>query len=129
MKRILFVLMLVVGMMTCVYAQRTASVSFIDETGQEVYYDLGVLQNIIHSGDTLVDDVDWLLRDYESVFPLERGSNEPAFLILKAVDYYDVVFIQETKYGKLITLRIFTNDGWIQLDKKGLKAIKALVDF
>lgn len=133
MKKPLCLLLIVVGMIaittTAVQAQEsTAIISFIDEEGYTVDYDLTTLTDIIATSDTLVDDDGWFMEEYESVFPSKRGVNEPAILVLLPVDeYFYAVFIQENKKGKLLSFRAFTRDGWLEVYEGDLRILKSII--
>ena len=133
MKKPLILFIMVVGMMTInvesIQAQEsTVMISFIDEEGYTVDYDLTTLANLIATSDTLVDDDGWFMREYESVFPATRGSREPAILVLLPDDYeFFAIVIQENKKGKLLALRILIRDGWIEADEESLVVLKKYI--
>ena len=119
---------MVVGMMTItttVLAQEIA-ISFIDEEGYTVDYDLASLKAIIATSDTLADGDGWLMEEYENVFPSTRGSHEPAILVLLPMDdYFYSIFIQENKRGKLLAFRAFTRDGWMEVSAEDLQVLRS----
>ena len=121
MKR-LFFLLLAIGMMatTAVSAQEKigSTISFTNEIGCGIEYSLPVLVDIISSSDTLYDcdEADHLIAEYDKEFP-SSGSEEPAVLILVPDDeYFNVIFIQEDPDGEILTLRILTDEGWLECD-------------
>ena len=124
---------MVIGMMTVTFADVQAQesrtmISFIDEEGYTVAYDLSALTDIISTSDTLVDDDVWFLEEYESVFPSMRGPREPAILVLLPVDdYFYTIFIQENKKGKLLSFRAFTRDGWLEAYNGDLEVLKSII--
>lgn len=123
MKKLLFFLF-VIGMMT-MNAQE--SMTFIDEDGYEVKYSTAFLAESIAASDTLLGEDEFLLAEYESVFPPQRGSHEPAILVLLPdVNEFYVIVIQENKRGKILALRILTRDGWIEADEESLLIAKNL---
>lgn len=107
--------------------ESVVKVSFTDEVGDIVEYDLETLSEVISASDTLADD-DWIMEEYESVFS-SRGPYEPAVLVLGTKDdYFDIIFIQSTVKGKLITLRILTRDGWMEADKNALRIFEKIIN-
>lgn len=129
MKKLLTFFAMVVGMMTInvesIQAQESAvMISFIDEEGYTVDYDLTTLASLIATSDTLVDDDGWFMREYESVFPATRGSHEPAVLILLPDDH-DVIaiFVQATRKDRILSFRMLTNHGWLEADKSCLTSL------
>ena len=121
MKEPLCLLVLLIGMMTGAFAQECR---FISQDGYEVQYDAKYLAEVIAASDTMVDD-ELLMEEYESIFPSQRGSHEPAILVLLPDDYdFYVIVIQENKRGRLLALRILTRDGWSEADRLSLKNLK-----
>ena len=116
MKRF-FLLLLVIGMMTTtMLAQST--IPFVSEIGCEIGCFTSDLVDIIAKADTLYDDkeVDRLIAEYDDEFP-SSGEEEPAVLILIPDDeYFKAIFIQEDPDGEILTLRILTEDGWLECD-------------
>lgn len=130
----LFLFLMVVGMMTInvesIQAQEsTVMISFIDEEGYTVDYDLTTLVSLIATSDTLVDDDGWFMREYESVFPAMRGSHEPAILVLLPIDdYFYSICIQQNKRGKLLSFRVLTKDGWLDADMDDLETLQKIMN-
>jgi len=122
MKR-LFFLLLAIWMMTAtaVSAQENGStISFTNEIGCGIEYSIPVLVDIISSADTLYEDkeTDRLIEEYSKEFP-SCGPDEPAVLILVPDDeYFNVIFIQEDPDGEILTLRILTDEGWLECDSE-----------
>jgi len=125
---------MVVGMMTInvefIHAQESAvMISFVDEEGYTVDYDLTTLASLIATSDTLVDDDGWFMREYESVFPATRGSHEPAILVLFPIDdYFYSICIQQNKRGKLLSFRVLTKDGWLDADMNDLETLQKIMN-
>lgn len=131
-KKPLFLFLMVVGMMTInvesIQAQEsTVMISFIDEEGYTVDYDLTTLASLIATSDTLVDDDGWFMREYESVFPATRGSHEPAILVLLPIDEFYSICIQQNKRGKLLSFRVLTKDGWLDADMNDLETLQKII--
>jgi hypothetical protein len=122
MKR-LFFLLFAIWMMTttAVSAQESGStISFTNEIGCGIEYTLPVLADIISSADTLYEDeeADRLIEEYSKEFP-SCGPDEPAVLILiPDDDYFNVIFIQEDPDGEILTLRILSDEGWLECDSE-----------
>ena len=127
MKKPLILLIIAIVMMMAnvsVHAQ-DSRISFIHESGDEIHYDARYLAELISTSDTLLGEDEFLLTEYESVFPPQRGSHEPAILVLLPDDYeFFVIVIQENKKGKILALRILTRDGWIEADEESLLVLK-----
>ncbi|MBQ5944999.1 hypothetical protein IJL65_00945 [bacterium] len=124
MKRTLFML-LAIGMMATTAVNATAqesgsTISFTNEIGCGIEYTLPVLVDILSSCDTLYecDEADRLIAEYDKEFP-SSGPDEPAVLILVPDDeYFNVIFIQEDPDGEILTLRILTDEGWLECDSE-----------
>ena len=123
MKR-LSILLFVIWVMaaTAVSAQEKvgSTISFTNEIGCGIEYSLPVLVDIISSCDTLYDcnEADRLIAEYDEEFP-SSGPEEPAVLILVPDDeYFNVIFIQEDPDGEILTLRILTDEGWLDCDSE-----------
>lgn len=127
MKKPLFLLIFAILTMASVtvHAQR---ISFIHESGDEIDYDVNFLAEVIATSDTLMWDDELLLSEYESVFPPQRGSHEPAILVLLPDDYdFYVIVIQEDKKGKVLALRVLTRNGWLDADEQSLLVLKKYI--
>ena len=123
MKKILF-LLLAIWMMatTATLAQESkgSTISFTNEIGCKIEYTLPVLVDILTSCDTLYyeDEANHLIAEYSKEFP-SSGPDEPAVLILVPDDeYFNVIFIQEDSEGEILTLRILTNDSWLECENE-----------
>ena len=124
MKRMLF-LLFAIGMMATTAVNATAqeggsTISFTNEIGCGIEYSLPVLVDILSSCDTLYecDEADRLIAEYDKEFP-SSGPDEPAVLILIPDDeYFNVIFIQEDPDGEILTLRILTDEGWLECDSE-----------
>ncbi len=125
MKRFL-PLLLAIGMMATTTANIAAqenvgsTISFTNEIGCGIEYTVPVLVEIITSCDTLYDDDEAirLIEEYDKEFP-SCGPDEPAVLILIPDDeYFNVIFIQEDSEGEILTLRILTDEGWLECDSE-----------
>lgn len=137
MKRFLS-LLLAIGMMVATSANVAAqesTISFTNEIGCGIEYSLPVLVEIISSCDTLYDcdEADRFIAEYDKEFP-SCGPDEPAVLILiPDDDYFNVIFIQEDTDGEILTLRILSEDGWLDCDaepySRELLDLSALVAF
>ena len=127
MKRIiimLFVAIVAVATSTSVRAQEeTETIQFLNQIGCEISYKIVDLADIIANCDTICEDYDdyednelaRLMTEYESAFPSELGPDEPAVAVLVPDDdYFNVVFIQETEDGEILTLRILAEDSWLE---------------
>jgi hypothetical protein len=92
-------------------------ISFVNEIGCELSYKISDLADIIATSDTLDDDDEAirLIYEFEEAFPLELGPDEPAVaILLPDDDYFNVIFIQETEDGDILTLRILSEGGWLE---------------
>ncbi len=95
-----------------------STIQFVNQIGCELNYKVADLADIIANCDTLVDDdneVSRLMAEYESTFPSELGPDEPAVAVL-VPDHsnFNVIFLQETEEGEILTLRILSEDGWLE---------------
>lgn len=122
MKKILSLLIIIWVMVTAAVnatAQESGStISFTNEIGCGIEYTIPVLVDILSSCDTLYEEseADRLIEEYSKEFP-SSGPDEPAVLILIPDDeYFNVIFIQEDPDGEILTLRILTDEGWIECD-------------
>ena len=124
MKRTLFML-LAIGMMATTAVNATAqengsTISFTNEIGCGIEYTLPVLVDILSCCDTLYEgnEIDRIMKEYDKEFP-SSGPDEPAVLILVPDDeYFNVIFIQEDPDGEILTLRILTDEGWLECDSE-----------
>lgn len=130
MKRImLFVAIVAVATSASVQAQETETIEtietiqFINQIGCELSYKVADLADIIANSDTLYVEFDdyednelaRLMAEYENTFPSELGADEPAVSILVPDDdYFNVIFLQETEEGEILTLRILSEGGWLE---------------
>lgn len=117
MKKLLFLLVAMV-MANGVYARELNTISFTNEIGCGFEYSFSELVDILASCDTLYEDreADRLMEEYDKEFS-SSGPDEPAVLILLPDDdYFNVVFIQEDEDGEILTLRILTDEGWMECD-------------
>jgi hypothetical protein len=122
----LLIFAIVMMMASSVHAQDR--ISFIHESGEEIYYDAKFLAEIIYTSDTLMGDDELLLSEYESMFPPQKGCHEPAILVLLPDDYdFYVIVIQEDRKGKVLALRILTRDGWMEADRQSLLTLKKYI--
>lgn len=120
MKNILTILVAAfMTVVTSVSAQESETISFTNEIGCEIQYKIVDLADIIATSIELDDDNEAirLLSDYDAEFPSELGPDELAVAILVPDDdYLNVIFVQEDEDGKIITLRILTESGWLECD-------------
>jgi len=126
MKRIiimLFVAIVAVATSASVQAQETETIQFINQSGCELNYKVADLADIIVNSDTLYVEFDdyednelaRLMAEYENTFPSELGPDEPAVsILLPDDDYFNVIFLQETEEGEILTLRILSEGGWLE---------------
>jgi len=119
MKRLFFLLFAIWMMTTTTVAQENGStISFTNEIGCRTKYDITVLVDIISSADTLYENVESLMKEYDEEFP-SNDPNEPAILVLiPNDDYFNVIFIQEDIEGEILTLRILSEDGWLECESE-----------
>lgn len=92
------------------------TISFVNEIGCEISYKIVDLADIIATSVTLDDDDEAirLLYQFEEEFPSELGPDELAVeIMLPDDDYFNVIFLQETEDGDIVTLRILTEGGWL----------------
>lgn len=132
MKQFMLFVAIVVAVATpsFVQAQETETISFVNQIGCELSYKIVDLADIVATSDTLVDDdeVIRLMSQYEDEFPSDLGPDEPAVAVLEPDDsFFNVIFLQQTEGGDILTIRILTSDGWIEcVDEPGSKSLLAL---
>lgn len=129
MKKFLFFLFVIWMMATTGTQAQTRTISFVNQNGCNISYEVDTLVSIITTSDTLVDDDESirLLNAYETKFPSNLGPNELAFLILVPDDdYFDVIFMQETKTGKIKNICILSSEGWLEVCPHQRKNLRQL---
>jgi len=132
MKKLFFLLIAIEMMATTTVQAQT--VNFINQIGCEIIYDVDVLADIILSSDTLTDDYDAIevMNSFETTFQSKLGPDEPAYLVLVPDDdYFNVIFLQETKHGKIRNIFILTTeDDWLENfphQRKNLRRLARLI--
>lgn len=115
-------------MATTAVSASAQTLSFSNQIGCGYQYGVDALATIIVASDTLADDdeANYLLADYENTFST-KGPDEPAvLLLLPDDDFFHVIAMQETKHGRILTLRILTENGWIDVDPGQKKQLRHL---
>lgn len=109
--------------------------SFTNEIGCRIDYSIVDLIDILATCDTIYEEKESnrLILEYDKEFPAS-GPEEPAIVILAPDDkFFNAIFIQEDSEGEILTLRILTEDGWLECDaepySKELMDLACLVSF
>ncbi len=134
MKKLL--LLLTVLMLTSkTSAEENYVISFTNEIGCRIDCSMVELIDILATSDTVYEEKesDRLIMKYDKEFPAS-GPEEPAVLILAPDDeFFNAVFIQEDTEGEILTLRILTEEGWLECDaepySRELMDLACLVSF
>lgn len=117
MKKVISFLFVIMTMAKITAQAQT--INFVNQIGCTITYDVDVLADIILNSDTLVDDDDAIrvMNSFETAFQSKLGPDEPAYLVLVPNDdYFNVIFLQETKHGKIRNIYILTNeDVWLEI--------------
>ena len=116
-------------------AEKNYVLSFTNEIGCRIDYSMVDLIDILATCDTIYEEKesDRLILEYDKEFP-SSGPEEPAVLILAPDDeFFNAIFIQEDPEGEILTLRILTEEGWLECDaepySKELMDLACLVSF
>lgn len=134
MKKLL--LLLTVWMLVSkTYAEENYVLSFTNEIGCRIDYSMVDLIDILATCDTIYEEKesDQLILEYDKEFPAS-GPEETAVLILAPDDkFFNAIFIQEDTEGEILTLRILTEEGWLECDaepySRELMDLACLVSF
>ena len=127
MKKLFILLFAVVAMATTTVSAQE-NISFVNEIGCEVSYDVDTLADIILSGYEPVDEEESaiLMAEFDEVFP-SSGPDELAWTVLVPDDeYFYTVYIQETKRGKILKMFIHAEDGWLEATPGQSRALRRL---
>lgn len=128
MKKMIAILLFAVIAIATTTAVAQETISFTNEIGCEVLYDVDTLAAIISTGYDPVDDDEsaMLMAEFEDAFPSD-GPDELAWTVLVPDDeYFYTIFIQETKRGKILKLCIHTEDGWLEAIPGQSRALRRL---
>ena len=116
-------------------AEKNYVLSFTNEIGCRIDYSMVDLIDILATCDTIYEEKesDRLILEYDKEFP-SSGPEEPAVLILAPDDkFFNAIFIQEDTEGEILTLRILTEEGWLECDaepySRDLMDLACLVSF
>ena len=116
-------------------AEENYVLSFTNEIGCRIDYSMVDLIDILATCDTIYEEKesDRLILEYDKEFP-SSGPEEPAVLILAPDDkFFNAIFIQEDTEGEILTLRILTEEGWLECDaepySRDLMDLACLVSF
>ena len=116
-------------------AEKNYVLSFTNEIGCRIDYSMVDLIDILATCDTIYEEKesDRLILEYDKEFP-SSGPEEPAVLILAPDDkFFNAIFIQEDTEGEILTLRILTEEGWLECDaepySRELMDLACLVSF
>ena len=116
-------------------AEENYVLSFTNEIGCRIDYSMVDLIDILAACDTIYEEKesDRLILEYDKEFPAS-GPEEVAVLILAPDDkFFNAIFIQEDTEGEILTLRILTEDGWLECDaepySRELMDLACLVSF
>ena len=134
MKKLL--LLLTVWMLVSkTYAEENYVLSFTNEIGCRIDYSMVDLIDILATCDTIYEEKesDRFILEYDKEFPAS-GPEEAAVLILAPDDkFFNAIFIQEDTEGEILTLRILTEEGWLECDaepySRELMDLACLVSF
>lgn len=128
MKKMIAFLLFAVAVMATTTTVAQETISFTNEIGCKILYDVDTLAIIISTGYEPVDEEEsaMLMAEFEDAFPSD-GPDELAWTVLVPDDdYFYTVYIQETKRGGILKICVHTEDGWLEADTGQSKQLRHL---
>lgn len=126
MKNFFILLFAVIAIATTTVSAQ--EISFVNEIGCEVFYDVDTLAAIISASYEPVDEEESaiLMAEFDEVFP-SSGPDELAWTLkVPDDDYFYVVYLQENKRGKILRMFIHAEDGWLEATPGQSRALRRL---